>query len=87
MALKIDLRSSRRNETNLLPSLAATETNAALDMSPSSSSSGTSRRLVFRGQGVNVVLPSVIPEITWEVGDILEMVSKIHSFGNEEVCV
>ena len=56
-----------------------------MDISRSSSASGTGRRLVFRGQGVNVVLPSVSAEIAWENTDILEMVEKIHSLAKDEV--
>ena len=87
MALKIDLRNPRRSDPSLLSSPVAAEQHAAMDLSRSSSSSGTARRLVFRGQGVNIVLPNVIPEITWEISDILDMVSKIHKFGKDEVCV
>ena len=60
---------------------------AAEVTSRSSSASGTGRRLVFRGQGVNVVLPSVTPDLDCEDRDILKMVETIHILGKEEVCV
>lgn len=87
MALKIDLRNPRRSDVSLLPSPGPAEGYAAADVRRSSSASGTGRRLVFRGQGVNVVLPSVSPEVTLEGSDVLDMVEKIHTLGKEEVWV
>ena len=84
MALKLDLLNPRRSESSSVSGLSSAAGDA-LDMSRSSSSSETARRLVFRGQGVNVVLPSVIPEINGEGSEILEMVSRIHLLGKEEV--
>lgn len=84
MALKLDLLNTRRNESSSVSGLSSLGRDA-LDMSRSSSSSGTGRRLVFRGQGVNVLLPSVIPELDCEGNDILEMVSRIHLLEKEEV--
>ena len=84
MALKLDLLNPRRNESSSVSGLSGLGRDA-LDMNRSNSSSGTGRRLVFRGQGVNVVLPSVIPELNWEESDILEMVSRIHLLEKEEV--
>ena len=65
------------------PPLSAAST--VQSMSRSSSYNGDSKRLVYKGQSVNVILPSSSPDISNEVDDVLTRVRDIHLDSPEDV--
>ena len=89
MATRLDLPSAKRIEEVLLhtpspPPMSATFPPAS--MSRSSSYHGQElKRLVLKGQLVNIVLPDAIPDLEIWIEDLVSAVKSIHHYDDEDV--
>ena len=89
MSTSLNLPTSRRLGSLSIPSPSPPPLSSA---SNSRSVSGSSlyggldsKRLTFRGQSVNVILPSITPEISPWIDDVLLNVKNIHELAQEGV--
>jgi hypothetical protein len=66
-----------------IPSPPLSAASSAQSMSRNSSFTGDTKRLVYKGQSVNILLPSSSPDILNENDDVLARVRDIHEDGTE----
>jgi hypothetical protein len=89
MSMNLDLPSGRGVDSLSIPSPSPppmSTTSNLRSVSRSSSWSGQDSTLLsFRGNVVNVILPSVTPEMSQWIDDILLKVRNIHDYEDEEV--
>jgi hypothetical protein len=89
MSMNLDLPSVRGADSLSVPSQSPPPMSTASNLrsvSRSSSWSGQDSTLLsFRGNVVNVILPSVAPEMSQWIDDILLKVRNIHDYEDEEV--
>ena len=89
MSTNLDLPTARRVGSLSIPSLSppsvSTASNSRSGSRSSSYSGQDSKRLSFRGQSVKVILPSITPEISQWIDDVLLNVKNIHELVQEGV--
>ena len=88
MSMTLDLPAARRIGPLSLPSPSPPVMSASNSRSVSRSSSyggQDSKRLVFLGQRVNVILPEKIPDVPEGIDDIQVRLNKIHDVNKNEV--
>lgn len=88
MPTNLDLPSSRRvGSSTIIPNSSPTAMSTASQPSSRSCSYGDqdSKLLSFKGQRVDVLLPSITPEISKWIDDVILNVRVIHALAWEEV--
>jgi hypothetical protein len=87
--MNLDLPNTRRMASLSLPNPSPLPTASnSRSVSQSSSYGGQgSKRLCFRGQRVNVILPSTTPDTSQWIDDILSYVTSIHALDDDEASI
>lgn len=67
------------------PPMSSASESRSMSRSPSYSGPANSKRLVFQGQIVEIVLPSVTPELLQWINDVVLAVQNIHKRDEDEV--
>jgi len=86
MSNNLDSQNSERLELLRIPDISPPIASSSRSVSQTSSYGGSgSKRLSFAGHCVNVILPTMLPELPEWIDDILLKVENIHDVEDQEV--